>query len=362
MQAKESIPVKVGSLDLGSSFAAELKKLQVVKVEKTEKRKNGDLAYRLRLRTDPAAIAKSEKARLAEIAKMPAGTAKTYALAAAKKDFAEQREDAKHMWFAATVNATKKALERLELVGWSNEATAATRSTPAAARRTDIKLGVSLWRDGDWEVVKPANSLDLKDVVTNLMAQAMRKSMSETQIQPAVPALPAGPAMGLTHEFIESSLGYKIGYPDDWASRLGENSLTLTAKYKEDGIPPELAVWSYDPIQGVDEDKMVDALIGEVRDALLVPAVEENGWTYTLEAPEAVTAKDSQGGVVPGKAYLMKRNTALGVVVTHIAIYPNFNGAKYLAVLFHEPLVPSAELAKVRDAMLDSFTILNLAP
>lgn len=358
VQAKENIPIKVGVVDFSSSFTAELKKLQVMKVEKIEKRKNGDLVYRLRLRINPAEIAKAEKLRLAEIAKMTDAAAMKSALDAAKKDFAGQREEAKHVWFAATVNATQNALERLEISGWTVEDQAATKTAAASKKRTDIKFGISLWRNGDWTVEKPANSLDLKEVIGNLMAKAMQGATIETQ--PAVQ--PSAPAVGLTQEFIETTVGYKVGYPSDWYSQVEGNDLTLTAKYKEDGLPPEMAVWSYDAVDGVDADKMIDSVIGQVRDKLLLNAIEKDGWIYTLTAPEATTANDTLGSVVPGKSYLMTRNTDLGVVVTRIAIYPNAAGDKYLAVMFNEPLMPSAGLEKLRDAMWDSFTLVKLTP
>lgn len=386
-EASQASPIKLGgSTGISAGFMAELKKLQVAKVDKVERRKNGDLVYRLRLRINPAELAKAEKARLAAIAKdrdaRLAGYAKladaesakrlradavkqaNESIAAAKKDFAQQREDAKHFWFAATVNATKNTLERLELNGWTLEKTEATKYAKASQKRTEAKMGLSLSRDGDWEVVKPSNALDFKAVLVGLFAQAMQKAADEAKVDAVTIAPSSAPAtvVGLTHEFIETAAGYKVGYPDGWNSSLGQGSFTVTSPSKEAGIPPELAVWSFDAISGLDEDAMIQSAIGQVRDNLLLTAVEQDGWTYTLTAPEAVTAKTTLDGSVAGKSFLMTRNTDLGVIVTRIRIFPNVAGDKYLAVMFHEPSVPSAALERTRDAMLDSFTVINPVP
>lgn len=383
-QAKQAVPVKVGGADLSSNFQAELKKLQIVKVEKAERRKNGDLAYRLRLRINPAEITKAENKRLAEIAKEKETRLAAYAKLAdrdaakdladsaiatakaatetARKSYAEQREDAKHIWFAATVNATRNTLERLEISGWTLDDAAATKYSAASKTRTDVKFGASFLRDGDWAVEKPANSLDLKEVVANLMAKAMQGAVEEARTDGAPVVQAPSPAVGLTHEFIETAAGYKVGYPEGWNSALGQGSFTVTSGSKEDGIPAELAVWSFDTVSGLDEDAMIQSIIGQVRDNLLLTAVEKDGWTYTLTAPEAVTAGNTLGGSVVGKSFLMTRNTDLGVIVTRIRIFPNVAGDKYLAIMFHEPLVPSAALEKARDVMLDSFTLINPVP
>lgn len=379
-EAKDALPVKLAPLgvplDVGSNFAVELKKLQVVRIEKTERRKNRDLVYRLRLRINPAEITKDEKERLAAIEKHKntrlAGYAKLADAAQAKagresaiadaksasdtvkKAFAKQREEAKHTWFAATVNVTQNTLERLEMSGWTIEEKAVGKTVEKT--RTDMRLGISFWRNGDWDIEKPANYLDLKEVVANFMAKMMERSMPKTEDAVSPQTLPNS----LIHEFIETDSGYKARYPDKWFSQFANGDWTLTADYKEDGIPPEMAVRSFDAIQGLDEDKMFDSVINQVRDDLLQGVIEKDGWTYTLLAPEPTIALNTNGGAVVGKYYLMTRNTHLGVIVTRIYIYPSETSEKYLAVLFHEPLMPTLGLEQLRDAMLGSFTLLSL--
>jgi len=385
-QVKQIVPLKVSSIGLSSNHVSELKKMQVVKVEKMEKRKNGDLIYRLRLRINPAEIDKAEKIRLAAISKekedklaniSKMSTDSTLGLnaadvkrlrdsaiktadddaAAARKDFARQREYAKHSWFAATVNATRNTLERFETLSRTSGEEPATKTAPAKTWHADLNIGASFLRDGDWSVEIPKNSLDLKEIFAALTGQSTQKAAVEMQAQ-APSSQASAPVVGLTDEYIDNTNGFKVDYPHGWASQSGQGSITLTSDTKEDGIPPELAVWSFDAISGLDEDAMIQSVIGQVRDNLLLTAVEKDGWTYTLTAPEAVTAKNTMDGFVAGKSFLMTRNTDLGVVVTRIEVFPNVAGDKYLAVIFHEPLVPSAALAKTRDAILDSFTLI----
>jgi len=389
-QAAQIVPLKVSSIGLSSNHVSELKKMQVVKVEKMEKRKNGDLIYRLRLRINPAEIDKAEKIRLAAISKdkkdklaniskmstdsrlgLNAADVKRLRdsaiktadddAAAARKDFARQREYAKHSWFAATVNATRNTLERFEALSRTSGEEPATKTAPAKTWHADLNIGASFLRDGDWVVETPKNSLDLKEIFAALTSQSTQKAAVETQAQASsnqASAQASAPVVGLTDEYIDNTNGFKVDYPHGWASQSGQGSITLTSDTKEDGIPPELAVWSFDAISGLDEDAMIQSVIGQVRDNLLLTAVEKDGWTYTLTAPEAVTAKNTMDGFVAGKSFLMTRNTDLGVVVTRIEVFPNVAGDKYLAVMFHEPLVPSAALAKTRDAILDSFTLI----
>jgi DNA-binding transcriptional regulator YiaG len=385
-QVKQIVPLKVSSIGLSSNHVSELKKMQVVKVEKMEKRKNGDLIYRLRLRINPAEIDKAEKIRLAAISKekedklaniSKMSTDSTLGLnaadvkrlrdsavktadddaAAARKDFARQREYAKHSWFAVTVNATRNTLERFEAVSRTSGEEPATKTAPAKTWHADLNIGASFLRDGDWSVETPKNSLDMKEIFAALTGQSTQKAAVEMQAQ-APSSQASAPVVGLTDEYIDNTNGFKVDYPHGWASQSGQGSITLTSDTKEDGIPPELAVWSFDAISGLDEDAMIQSVIGQVRDNLLLTAVEKDGWTYTLTAPEAVTAKNTMDGFVAGKSFLMTRNTDLGVVVTRIEVFPNVAGDKYLAVIFHEPLVPSAALAKARDAILDSFTLI----
>jgi hypothetical protein len=353
-ELRTSVPEAAVPFFSDAGFFSEFKKLQVVGIEKTERRPNRDLVYRLRLRVNLAELAKEEKTKMAELAKMTDAAAKKNAQEVAKKSFAKQREEAKHTWFAATVNVTQNTLERLEVSGWTIEESSSDQGK--AKKRTDINLGMSFWKNGDWDIEKPANPLDIKEIMTNLMSQMIREPEPKTEDGTA----PQAASVGLVDEWIETIAGYKVRYSDKWLSRFEGGVLSLTADFEEDGIMPKMEVWPYERYLVWDEDRMFDEIIKQVRDKLLLDSVERDGWVYTLLAPEPTVTSNTMDRLVAGKYFLMTRNTDAGVIVTRISIYPSETGGKYLAVLFHEPLVPTQRLERLRDMMLDSFTILSL--
>ncbi|MDQ7814700.1 MAG: hypothetical protein RDU25_02785 [Patescibacteria group bacterium] len=315
-----------------------LQDLQVVRIEKTERRKNGDLIYRFRMRVNPNAVTKYEKEGLANLQKSTR-VDKAEAIKKFKTSVADMRRALTHTWFAATVNVTQKALERLEIQGWADWS-----SDDKAGKPTKIKanyaIGMSFLRDGNWEVVKPENSLDLNAVFSFVLAQMFKSSLpavEEAAVSEAVP-------------FSDPVAGLWLEYPAGWDS--AENRLRFAA-YPQ-------------PIDETMSDAQnIDSAWKFLRSYLVEGTLTVDGMKQVRETLASSFTLPTDGGIdIDGGRYTMTRRTsdASGWVTTDVIIAPNKATGQVVAFILEGPADMTPAEKSLKTQILDTFTLIGFLP
>ncbi len=320
-----------------------LKDLQVVKVLKTEKRKNGDVVYRYSMRVNPAAIAKYEKDGLDEINKSTRAD-KADAIKKFKISVADLRRGLTHTWFAATVNSTNKTLERLEIQGWADWSNTDKDGKPTTVKAT-YNIGLTFMRDGNWEVVKPANSLDLNAVFAFLLTRLFMGTMTTQEQTPAV----SEPAQGQSEAVTNYGLGYAMVFPAGWDT---QNRLRFGA----DSQPID---------ETLDDAHNIDGLWKMLRTALVDGAVSVDGMKQVRETLVSdITLPTDASGEVAGARYTMTRWTAdaNGWVTDDVIIAPNQATGQVIALVLEAPVDLSGQERSMVSQLLASYKLIGFLP
>lgn len=357
-----------------SSTSNDLLDLKVVKAEKTMRRPNGDVVYRMRLAIDPATITKRQNARLAALKTMKDSATKRNQVAEIKKDAAEQRAAAKHTWIVAEVNQTKNTLERLELQGWTDSSKTNFFNNEKSKETLKFKAGITFMRDGDWEVAAPANSLDLKEVLSSLLSQMFAQAASSSSsampyvegenpsAQPAVSGeVPAWIVSTLRQLYIDNANGFSVHYKDGWNMQQPDaDSVLFFSDTAEKGIVPSMSIQALAASTTLDVTGNINSIWNDVYGALLQSTIEKDGakqmGTIQIGASPVITDK---GQTVQASRYILARETSEGWVSDYVLIFPNATSGKYLVYMFEEPEQPSDALLNIRDAMRQSLRILE---
>lgn len=366
-----SLP-SVGSM-FQSSTSNDLLDLKVVKAEKTTRRPNGDLVYRMRLAIDPAIITKRRNARLAALKSLKDSTSKRDQTAAINKDAVEQQAAAKHTWIVAEVNQTKNTLERLEFQGWTDSSKTDIFTSQKSKETLKFKAGITFKRDGDWEVAAPTNSLDLKEVLTSLLSQMFAQAASsssqnmpyvegESPVLPSVSSeIPSWIVSALSRLYTDQTNGFSVRYKDGWTMQQPDaDSVLFFSDTAENGIVPSMSIQALVASTTISVSDNTYKIWQDIESVLNQSTVEKDGakqmGTIQIGASPVIT---SQGKTINASRYILARETSEGWVSDYVLIFPNATSGKYLVYMFEESEQPSAALLNIRDAMRQSLRILE---